>query len=175
MLSLLSTIGCGPAQIRGVVSEIGHFPMRAALKLLASVVLSLGLTSTAFAHSSINLRDMDDASTAGYKSTAVLPTGVIFWGNFVGPVSWTLATLGNGTYNYALTGVLPGRVGGAVISASTVHLTVDMARRAEGSAITSGDTTREESVPEPSTFALLGTGSLTLLGALRRRNGATRT
>lgn len=170
--------GAGLVHIRVVVSECGDSPMRAFLKLLASAALSIGLASTAFAHNSPDFRDTDGTLMAGYKAAAGFPNGVIFSGNFVGPVSWTLTTLGNGTHHCALTGVLTGMTGGAAINAITVQFTintVNMDRGPDGSAtISGGETNREESVPEPSTLALLGTGSLALLGVMRRRSGATR-
>jgi hypothetical protein len=170
--------GLDLAQIRMVVSEFGDSPMRASLKLLASIALSIGLAPAAFAHNSIDFRDTDGTLMAGYKAAAGFPNGVIFSGNFVGPVSWTLTTLSNGTQHCALTGVLTGMTGGAAINAITVQFTintVNMDRGPDGSAtISGGETNREESVPEPSTLTLLGTGSLALLGVMRRRSGATR-
>ncbi len=143
--------------------------MKASLKLLASVLLFLGLASMAFAHSTIDLREMNGTLTTGSKG-AGLPNTLVFSGDFVGPVSWTLITLSNGTHNYALTGVLTGTMGGAAINAITIELTAILEREPGGStAISAGDSTREESVPEPSTYVLLGTGSLALLGAMRRR------
>jgi hypothetical protein len=149
--------------------------MKTSLKSLASVALSIGLASTAFAHNNLDFRETDGTLMTGYKATAGFPNAVIFSGNFVGPVSWTLTTLSNGTQHYALTGVLTGMTGGAAINAITAQITINMDRGLEGSAtISGGEKNREESVPEPSTLALLGTGSLTLLGVMRRRNGATR-
>ena len=163
------------AQIRMVVSECGDSPMRASLKLLASAALCIGLASTAFAHNNLDFRDTNGTFITGNRAAARFPNGVIFSGNFVGPVSWTLTSLSNGTHHYALTGVLTGMTGGVAINAITSQLTININRGSDGSAtISGGEKNREESVPEPSTFALLGTGSLTLLGIMRRRNGATR-
>jgi hypothetical protein len=152
--------------------------MKTSLKLLASLALSIGLASTASAHNNLDFRDTDGKLMTKYEAPAGFPNGVIFSGNFVGPVSWTLTTLSNGTHHYPLTGVLTGMTGGAAINAITMQLaigTINMDRGPDGSAtISGGETNREESVPEPSTLALLGTGSLILLGVMRRRNGATR-
>jgi hypothetical protein len=154
-----------------VVSVSGDSPMIAPLRLLLSVALSVGLASTAFASSSVEGGNVDGTFAAGYKIARGISNGVIFSGNFVGPVTWTLTTLGNGTQNYALAGVWTGAMSGAVINAVTVQLTANVDRESlTGSAAISGaDTTREESVPEPSTLALFGTGSLGLLGVVARR------
>jgi hypothetical protein len=146
------------------------------LRFLLSIVLSVGLASTAFASSSVEVGNFDGRIAAGYKSAGRISNAVIFSGNFVGPVTWTLTTLSNGTQNYPLTGVLTGMRGGAAINAITVDLSANMDRGSieESTTISGGDTTREESVPEPSTLALLGTGSLAILCVTRRRSGATR-
>jgi hypothetical protein len=152
--------------------------MIAPLRFVLSIALSIGLASTAFASSSVELGNVDGTLAAGYKAAGGFPKGVIFSGNFVGPVTWTLATLSNGVQKYALAGVLTGVMGGAAINAITVPLSASMDLGSlDGStamAVSVGDTTREESVPEPSTLALLGTGSLGLLCVTRRRNGTIR-
>ena len=151
--------------------------MIAPLRFVLSIALSIGLASTAFASSCVDLGNVDGTLAAGYKA-AGLPKGVIFSGNFVGPVTWTLATLSNGVQKYALAGVLTGVMGGAAINAITVPLSASMDLGSlDGStamAVSGGDTTKEESVPEPSTLALLGTGSLCVLCVTRRRNGTIR-
>jgi len=144
--------------------------MKAPLKLLVSIVLCLGLASTPFAHSTIDVGNIDGILPAAHRPASGFPNAVTFSGNFAGPVSWTQIALSNGTHNFALTGVLTGATGGAPISAITMELTANLERGPEGSpAISGGDTTREESVPEPSTYILLATGSLALLGVMRRR------
>jgi PEP-CTERM motif len=159
-----------------VVSELGDSSMRASVKLLASVALSIGLASTAFAHSHVDFLNIDGRSISGYQAAAGFPTAVAFSGDFVGPVTWTLTTLSNGTQSYALAGVLTGGIGAAALTAIAVPLSASMDRGflAEYTAISGADTPREESVPEPSTLALMGTGSVGLLGVMWRRNGATR-
>lgn len=148
--------------------------MKTPLKLLASAALCLALVSTAFAESNLDFREADGTGMASYKVPAGLPNGVIFSGSFVGPVSWTLTTLSNGTHHCAVTGVWTGLPGGAAVNAITTQHTVNLEREFQGSAtITGGETDRKESVPEPSTLALLGTGALTLLSVMRRRNGST--
>ena len=144
--------------------------MKAPLKLLVSVVLGLGLASTPFAHSTIDVGNIDGILPAAHRPASGFPSAVTFSGNFAGPVSWTQIALSNGTHNFALTGVLTGAIAGAPISAITMELTANLERGPEGStAISGGDTKREESVPEPSTYILLATGSLALLGVVRRR------
>jgi len=150
--------------------------MIAPLRFLLSMAISVGLASTAFTSTSVDSGDVGGTFAIGYKVARGTSNGVIFSGSFVGPVTWTLTTLSNGTQNYALTGVLTGIMGGAPISAITVPLSVSTAlgSRDGSTAISGGDGTREESVPEPSTLALVVTGSLGLLGVIRRRNSATR-
>ena len=153
-----------------VVFELGDVAMKAPLKLLASVVLCLGLVSAAFGHNTIDVRDIDGTLPVAYHPASGFSNAVTFSGNFVGPVSWTLITLSNGTHNHAVTGVLTGVTGGAPISSISMELTGNLERAPQGSsAISGGDTTREESVPEPSNYILLGTGSVTLFGVFRRR------
>src|SRR5579864_6450613 len=52
-------------------------------------------------------------------------SGTLFSGTFVGPVTWNLVTLANGTHNYTLTGVITGTMGGATVDAVTVQLTIN--------------------------------------------------
>jgi hypothetical protein len=96
--------------------------------------------------------------------------GVIFSGSFSGPVTWTLATLANGTHNYTLTGVVTGMMGGSSVSGVTVQLTINTGKGYFNGSTTlaGGDTTMRPSVPEPSTLALFGTGIIGLAG-LRKK------
>jgi PEP-CTERM motif len=100
-----------------------------------------------------------------------LNNGVLFSGSFSGPVSWTLATLANGTHNYTLTGVVTGTMGGSSVSGVTVQLTVNTGKGFFNGTtrISGGDTAVASSVPEPSSLALLGSGALGLAGLLRKR------
>ena|SRR2546421_2280923 len=104
------------------------------------------------------------------NGTNGVPSGVLFQGTFSGPVSWTLVTLGNGTHNYTLTGVLAGTLGsGSTTNGVTIQLTINTGTGYfTGSAkISSGDT--NVVVPEPSSLTLIGGGMLVLAGVLRRR------
>jgi len=105
------------------------------------------------------------------NGTGGLPNGVIFSGTFSGSVTWTLATLANGTHNYTLTGVVTGTMGGMNVNGVTVQLTINTGKGFySGSTLLSGgDTTIESSVPEPSTLVMFGTGGLSMLGMLRRK------
>ena len=98
-------------------------------------------------------------------------SGTLFSGTFVGPVTWNLVTLANGTHNYTLTGVITGTMGGATVDAVTVQLTINTGKDFfDGSTmIASGDTNVVSSVPEPSSLVLFGTGVTSMFGMLRRR------
>jgi len=86
-------------------------------------------------------------------------------------VTWTLTTLANGTHNYTLAGVVTGTMGGISVNGVTVRLTTNTGKGFfDGSTlIAGGDTTIEASVPEPSTLALFGTGTLLLAAGFRRK------
>ena len=105
------------------------------------------------------------------NGTGGLPNGVLFSGTFSGTVTWTLATLANGTHNYTLTGVVTGMMGGTSVNGVSVQLTINTGKGYfNGSTtISGGDTTVAAAVPEPSTLALLGTGALAFAGTLRRK------
>jgi hypothetical protein len=105
-----------------------------------------------------------------------VPNGVLFSGSFSGPVTWTLTTLANGTHNYTLTGVVIGAMGGTNVNGVTVQLTINTGKGFfNGSTtISGGDTSVQSSVPEPSTLALFGTGTLALACMIRRKVLAAR-
>ena len=109
--------------------------------------------------------------TINGNGTGGLPNGVIFSGTFSGSVTWTLATLANGTHNYTLTGVVTGTMGGMNVNGVTVQLTINTGKGFYGGStlISGGNTTIESSVPEPSTLVMFGTGGLSMLGMLRRK------
>ena len=99
-----------------------------------------------------------------------IPNGTLFNGTFSSPVSWQLVTLANGTHNYILTGVMTGTtMSGFSTNGVTVQLTINTGKGFfNGSTqISSGDTNIV--VPEPGTLTLLGTGLISLAGAVRRK------
>jgi hypothetical protein len=99
-----------------------------------------------------------------------IPNGTLFSGTFSSPVSWQLVTLANGTHNYIMTGVLTGTtMSGFSTNGVTVQLTINTGKGFfNGSTqISSGDTNIV--VPEPGTLTLLGTGLISLAGAVRRK------
>jgi len=105
------------------------------------------------------------------NGTGGLPNGVLFSGTFSGSVTWTLTTLANGTHNYTLTGVVTGMMGGSNVDGVTVQLTINTGKGFFNgtTSISGGDTSVGSTVPEPSTLALFGTGSIAFAGALRRK------
>lgn len=105
------------------------------------------------------------------NGTNGVPSGVLFSGTFSGPVSWTLTTLAGGTHNYTLTGVVTGTMGGQNVHGVSVQLTVNTGKGFfQGSTLMAGgDTAVVSSVPEPSTLAMFASGSIGLLGMMRRK------
>ena len=112
--------------------------------------------------------------TVAGNGNAGLANGVLFSGQFSGPVTWTLATLANGTHNYTLTGVVTGMMGGSNVNGVAVQLTINTGKGFfdESTTISGGDTTVVTSVPEASTLTLFGTGMLSFVGMLRKRLSA---
>jgi hypothetical protein len=144
------------------------------LGLVTGNLGTLAFTTGALASGSLQMGGTFAAGgtfTIDGNGTGGLPNGVLFSGSFSGPVTWTLATLANGTHNYTLTGVVTGMMGGSSVNAVTVQLTINTGKGFfNGSTtISGGDTSISTSVPEPSTLALLGTGILGIGGTLRKK------
>ena len=100
-----------------------------------------------------------------------LPNGVLFSGSFTTPVTWALVNLCNGTHNYTLTGSVTGMMGGSMVNAVTVQLTINTGRSYfDGTtSIGGGDTATVNMVPEPSSLSLLTVGAIGIAGMIRRR------
>jgi hypothetical protein len=99
--------------------------------------------------------------------------GVLFFGAFTGPVSWTLTTLANGTHNYTLTAVVMGTMGSTPVRGISVQLTMNTGKGFFNAfnTIAGGDARVVSFVPEPSTLAMLSTGLLAIAGGRRRLIG----
>jgi hypothetical protein len=99
-----------------------------------------------------------------------LPAGRLFSGTFSGPVSWTMATLANGTHNYTLTGTLTGAQASLYPTVGvTLQLTVNTGKGFFNGCtqISSGDS--NVVVPEPGSLGLLGTALIAIGGTVRRK------
>jgi len=112
------------------------------------------------------------------NGTDGIPNGVIFSGTFLGPVTWTLITLTNGTHNYTLTGTLTGSwFTGQMVNGAVVQLTVNTGNAffSSSATISSGNTDfsgsglRIASTPEPGSIVFFGTGVISMAGVLRRK------
>lgn len=150
------------------------------LAAIVTLLVCLALTIPATASNTVDFsnavgrRSGINAGLSLSESTLTAITGLnggnMIMGTFSGPVTWTLATLADGTHNYTLTGVVTGMMGGTCVDAVAVQLTSNIGRGYFlSSSLISGGSTSISSVPEPSTIALFVTGSVTMLGMIRRR------
>jgi len=111
------------------------------------------------------------------NGTGGIPNGVIFTGQFTGPVVWARVDLANGTHNYTLTGALEGQwFSGITVDGATIQLTVntgdDLFEHSAG--LSSGNTNlngkgiRTTVTPEPTSLSLMGAGLLGLVYGRKR-------
>jgi len=95
----------------------------------------------------------------------------LFVGTFAGPMTWRIQDLSDGTHTYTLMGSIRGTGDGKNVTAAPMQLRIDSGKEYFGGAATAGegDTVLSTSVPEPSSLALFGAGTLLLSGVLRRK------
>jgi len=100
-----------------------------------------------------------------------VPSGTIFTGSFVSPV--TLTESGTGPHSYFLTGVVAGTLSNGGLASGPVILNFATPNTWMGEPIGVGSVDTTLVVPEPGTLGLLGTGLLAVGGLLhrKRRNG----
>jgi len=145
------------------------FGTAAALSFSSSALISVigfnGERLVGRSHGSVSLSTGSMARSLGF------PNDVLFSGTFSGPVTRTLITLANGSHNYTVTGVVVGSTVGQLVSAVTVQSTINIAAAVfqNSTLMAVGDTRIVSSVPEPSTLALLFTGSVGTLGMMWRK------
>ena len=114
-------------------------------------------------------------ATDGYGLNGI-PHGMLFFGTFCGPLTWEITNLTNETHNYTLTGPVTGTTSRQTTGGAASKLAISTGRGYfRGSpTVDVEDGVRPASVPEPSTFALLGMGTFILAGELRRKARVTR-
>jgi len=148
----------------------------AAATLLACCFL---LTNSATATNKVDFRRVGTLSetTSGLSLSAaklgsglIIRNGVLFSGTFSRPVSCTLISLAAGTHTYPVTGVVVGTALGQLVKVVAVP-TIDtgMGSFQNSALIEGGESRTVSSIPEPSTFALLFTGSIGTFGMMWRK------
>lgn len=112
----------------------------------------------------------------GYSKSGI-PGGVLFIGNFSGPLTWVITNHTAGTHSYTLTGPVSGTMDEKTADGIASKLAISTGREHfNGSPRVDGDDddVRSSSVPEPSTLGLFGMGTFLLAGELRRRGLVSR-
>jgi PEP-CTERM motif len=103
------------------------------------------------------------------------PRGVIFQGQFTGPIDWTLLAVNNQFHEYQLTGTIQGMIWtGRTVSGTTtqtIYTYWNQEKVDHKGNINLGVT--HLATPEPGTLGLLGTGLIAVAGLLRRKGMAS--
>jgi len=95
----------------------------------------------------------------------------LFSGSFVGPIAWTVVSHIHDNYVFTLSGAISGMFyNGRIVTGTTtqtIYAYTDQEPYDHKGSIHMGST--QVTVPEPGTLGLLGTGLITLAGAMRRK------
>jgi len=121
-------------------------------------------------------------SDAGSSFTVTEGGSTVFTGAFTGNVTWTLdgTCTAKTTCTYTLNGNITGTYNGRAVTGATAQINMTTARgpytggivNSKGNDILkdlTGTTAVQGTVPEPGTLALMGTGLLSLAGAIKRK------